>query len=106
MVRSVQLKKLPTGLEFPADLQAKISYDEAKRELAFRGFMSKVEFDRLLRLSNELEYQRKLEQLFRICVFNESAAEPGKSYRTALVAGAAALVAVAGLAFLLLNYRH
>ena len=104
MVRSVLLKKLPPDLEFPAELQAKISYDDAKRQLSFNGFMSKVEFDCLLRLSNDLDYQRKLEELFRICVFRQVEPEPRKSYRAAMLAGAAAIAA--GLAFFLFVFRR
>jgi hypothetical protein len=64
----VTLERLPDGLTFPPDLGDRISYDPATRRLAYRGFMSKAEFDRLCQLSNDWGYRRPLEELFRLCV--------------------------------------
>lgn len=105
MVRCVLLKRLPEGIEFPADLQAKISFDASKQELNFEGFMSKTEFDRLLRLSNDLEYQRSLERLFRICTFSNNQPDPGRSNTARYLAGAAIAAGVL-LTFLLLYMRY
>jgi hypothetical protein len=72
MIRSVRLDRLPDGLAFPGELAAKISFAPDAHELRFEGFMSKTDFDKLLRLSNDLAYQRALEQLFQKCTFRNA----------------------------------
>lgn len=74
MIRGVRLARLPDGLEFPSELKAKISYAADQGQLQFQGFMSKTDFDKLVRLHNDLAYQRALEQLFQLCTF--PAADP------------------------------
>jgi hypothetical protein len=49
----------------------RIRYDPIRRRLVFLGFMSKSEFDRLNRVSDDWEYRRKLEDLFRLCIPEE-----------------------------------
>jgi len=61
------MERLPAGIEFPADLRLRIRYDPIRRRLVFIGFMSKCEFDRLCRLSDDWSYRRPLEDLFRLC---------------------------------------
>jgi hypothetical protein len=73
MTRSVSLEQLPAGLEFPADILHRIRYDSSRRQLAFDGFMSKADFDRLARLHRDIQYQRALEQRFRICTLEPPA---------------------------------
>jgi hypothetical protein len=67
----VTMNRLPDGLEFPPALTDRIWFDAAKRRLVFRGFMSKAEFDRLNRLSDDWGYRRPLEDLFRLCTPEE-----------------------------------
>jgi hypothetical protein len=67
MDQFVRLDRLPDGLEFPADLLDRVSHDAARQTLSFRGFMSKADFDRLSRLSEDWGYRRSLEELFRLC---------------------------------------
>jgi len=67
----VTMDRLPVGLEFPPTLKDRIWFDAAKRRLVFRGFMSKAEFDRLNRLSDDWGYRRPLEDLFRLCTPEE-----------------------------------
>jgi hypothetical protein len=67
----VTMNRLPDGLEFPPALKDRIWFDAAKRRLVFRGFMSKAEFDRLNRLSDDWGYRRPLEDLFRLCTPEE-----------------------------------
>jgi len=69
MDHSVPLASLPEDLTFPADLQDRLRHDAGRRTLSFRGFMSKAEFDRLSRLSDDWGYRRSLEELFRLCAF-------------------------------------
>ena len=68
MDRFVALEALPPGLQFPDDLNDRIRFDPVARRLYFRGFMSKADFDRLCRLSDDWSYRRPLEDLFRICM--------------------------------------
>ena len=75
MTRTVPLHQLPTGLEFPADIQHRIRYDSSQRQLAFDGFMSKTDFDRLARLHRDIQYQRALDRLFQICIIEPAAPE-------------------------------
>jgi hypothetical protein len=67
----VTMQKLPPGLRFPPDLAEKIQFDPERQRLVFRGFMSKAEFDRLSRLSDDWSYRRPLEELFRLCMPEE-----------------------------------
>ena len=67
MDHSVALERLPEGLRFPPELGDRIGYDAERRRLVYRGFMSKVDFDRLCALSDDWSYRRPLEELFRLC---------------------------------------
>jgi hypothetical protein len=67
----ITMDRLPDGLEFPPALKDRIWFDAAQRRLVFRGFMSKAEFDRLNRLSDDWGYRRPLEDLFRLCTPEE-----------------------------------
>jgi ferric-dicitrate binding protein FerR (iron transport regulator) len=64
----VTLDRLPEGLTFPPDLADRLHFDPERRRLSFRGFMSKADYDRILELSEDWAYRRKLEELFRLCV--------------------------------------
>jgi hypothetical protein len=61
----VSLEKWPEGVEFPPELRDRIEYNAATRRLTFHGFMSKSDFDRLCRLSDDWGYRRPLEELFQ-----------------------------------------
>jgi hypothetical protein len=76
MVRSVALDHLPDGLQLPPDLQEKAVFDGERKQLAFHGFMSKQDFDRLAGLSRDLPWQRTVEQLFQLCVYEEQEERP------------------------------
>jgi hypothetical protein len=71
MVRTVALDHLPDGLKLPAELQEKAVFDADRKQLAFHGFMSKQDFDRLASLSRDLQWQRTIEHLFQLCVYEE-----------------------------------
>ncbi len=87
MDRRVTLNRLPAGVTFPAELADRISYEPEARELRFRGFMSKADFDRLARLHEDWGYRRALEDLFRACTL-----APDPRPRNRLVAALARLV--------------
>jgi hypothetical protein len=67
----VRMASLPPGLVFPPDLSDRIRYDAGSQRLIHRGFMSKADFDRLCRLSDDWGYRRALEDLFRLCAPEE-----------------------------------
>ncbi|HUG71566.1 MAG TPA: hypothetical protein VMM76_27730 [Pirellulaceae bacterium] len=95
MLRSVKLDRLPDDLSFPEKLVDRISYDASSRELRFHGFMSKVDFDKLVHLHNDIDYQRALERLFQICTFEPEPSSVGtRSSIRLFVAGATAAIAV------------
>lgn len=66
MEHFVKMARLPDGLRFPPDLADKIRHDAGAGRLVFRGVMSKSDFDRLSRLSDDWSYRRPLEELFRL----------------------------------------
>ena len=95
MPRCVQLDSLPEGVAFPSALQDRISYDPATKRLCFEGFMSKTDFDKLIRLSNNIAYQRAMERLFQIATYTDKPSQEssGKAW---IWAGVAAAVATIG----------
>jgi DNA topoisomerase IB len=109
MIRTVRLERIPTGLRFPEELAEKISFDAARQELQFKGFMSKTDFDKLVRLHNDLNYQRSLEKLFQMCTYaaaKASASQTGDAQRRLplVFAGVATVAATAAaILFLLLH---
>ncbi|MFO0909151.1 MAG: hypothetical protein U0794_12515 [Isosphaeraceae bacterium] len=74
MEHFVAMPALPPGLVFPPDLIDRIHHDPGNGRLVYRGFMSKADFDRLNRLSDDWSYRRPLEELFRLC----TPEEPGR----------------------------
>jgi hypothetical protein len=103
MIRSVPLERLPGDFRFPEELAAKIKFDAARQQLQFEGFMSKTDFDKLVRLHNDLAYQRALEHLFQVSTFVPTK-KPSRLGQVSLIfTGIAALLAVTMLAFFL---RH
>jgi hypothetical protein len=65
--RFVPISNPPPNLKFPPDLCDRIRLDAENRRLIHEGFMSKAEFDRLCALSDDWNYRRPLEELFRLC---------------------------------------
>ncbi len=103
MVRCVVMPRFPAGLKFPAELQERIRYDADKQQLQFEGYMSKTDFDTLNRLHNDLEYQRALEHLFQICVFeSDDERRPSRKMAYLGVAATGALVVVCIVSLFLL----
>lgn len=98
MENSVRLDRLPDGLRFPEDLKDRISYDASRQQLVFRGFMSKVTFDRLERLSADLDYQRGIEALF---IHSSDHERPDSNNRNVAVMILVVVLAIALCAMLL-----
>ena len=105
MTRTVPLDQLPPGLEFPADIQHRIRYDSSRRQLAFDGFMSKTDFDRLARLDRDIQYQRALDRLFQICIIEPTARERTNQRWLWWLIGVAAVIAVLALIVMLRRYH-
>ena len=105
MLRSVKLEVLPPGLSFPEKLADRISYDPASRELRFEGFMSKVDFDKLVRLDNDIAYQRSIERLFQICTFESDSPKAGSRSTMLIAAGVSAAIVALTIAALLLGHH-
>jgi hypothetical protein len=100
----VQLDSLPEGLTFPSSLQDRISYDPATKRLCFEGFMSKTDFDKLIRLSNNIAYQRAMERLFQIATFADDAAEKKSGVAWLMAGVAAALATIGAVLFFVLHH--
>jgi hypothetical protein len=63
----VKLDRLPDGFRVPPDMKDRLCFDDKNHRLVHHGFMSKADFDRLSRLSDDWSYRRQLEELFRLC---------------------------------------
>jgi ABC-2 type transport system ATP-binding protein len=61
---STTLSTLPTGLQFPGDLNGRIRYDSARQTLTFLGVMQDDQRDRLLKLAPDQSYQQAILQLY------------------------------------------
>lgn len=83
----VTMERLPAGLQFPPDLRDRIHFEPDRRRLVFRGFMSKVEFDRLCQLSDDWPYRRALEDLFRLCTPEDKSPPRGLRRILAAISG-------------------
>jgi hypothetical protein len=105
MIRSVRLERLPADFQFPEEMKAKISFDASHQQLQFNGFMSKTDFDKLVRLHNDLAYQRALERLFQTCTFSTAAPTPASSPRLSLVFAGVATAAAAMVALFFLLWH-
>lgn len=105
MLRRVKLDRLPDSISFPESLVDRISYDSGTRELRFDGFMSKTDFDKLVRLHNDIDYQRDLERLFQICTFEDEPERTGRrsSFVFLAVGATAAIVALSVAVFALVD---
>ena len=80
----VPLNRLPEKFRVPGELTERIVFDEGRHRLVFHGFMSKSDFDRLCRLSEDWGYRRALEDLFRLCTPEEE--RPSGVFRRVLTA--------------------
>lgn len=69
MFRYASLPQLPPDVQFPTDLESRIAFEPQRHRIGFDGAMSKAEFDRLYALSRDWDYQRAIEELFRVCTF-------------------------------------
>jgi hypothetical protein len=69
---AVKLASLPSDFELPPEVAKRIRFDPATHQLIFRGFMSKADYDRLMRLKGSVDYGRAIEHLFQISTEDET----------------------------------
>ena len=96
MEYSVKLACLPEKVRIPERLRERMSFDAAKGQLTYRGFMTKCTYDELVALDDDVIYHRALEELF-VLTSQEIAPRPrerGLSAVLLITAAAALLVAV------------
>lgn len=91
MIRYVPLAELPEKFAVPDQLRDRFWYDQDKKRLAYDGAMSKATYDRLRGLSSHFNYQRAMEELFRIAVPEDD--RPKHNARLIVVATGVAVVA-------------
>lgn len=72
MIRATPLRSIPSDLQFPPGLEERIAFDPQRQVMTFRGFMSKRDFDKLVVLSNDVEYQRAIERLYQVCTYSDN----------------------------------
>jgi hypothetical protein len=77
----VGVDKLPPDFAIPADLGDRLRFDAQAHRLYFRGYMSKADFDRLCELTRDWPFKRKLEDLFQVCIDNDTASAASKPHR-------------------------
>lgn len=68
----VKLPALPSGVEIPAALQAKLRYDAAKQSLILRDYLTASEKETLLQLSDDKTYRRAIQALYEYNQPNET----------------------------------
>jgi hypothetical protein len=96
MEHSTPLQKLPDGITVPTHLRDRIAFDAERRQLSFRGFMTKYTHDELLAIANDQVYRAAVERLF-VLSSQEFAPPAPRRTRPLLWAGAAACVAAIAL---------
>jgi hypothetical protein len=94
MVHYVPLHELPAEVHIPEQFQERFWYDAQKKCLAYDGVMYKLTFDRIQALSTCYDYQRAVEELFRLAVPGEQR-ERG-SHLVAVASGVVLAVALFG----------
>lgn len=62
---SVTLEKLPAQVNFPAATSGRIWYEESKKLLYYKGVLEDEERSRLIRLSDDPDYRRAIDTLYR-----------------------------------------
>lgn len=97
MDHSVNLDPLPQGLEFPPELRNRIRYDSQRKAIVFHGFMSKATYDRLLKLHDNGEYRRAIENLFSQATYDLETSKRGRWTSLFVPVGVVLLVAIAAI---------
>ena len=106
MQHRVPLAKLPEGLVFPAHLRERLEYDAGRRELVFRGFMTKYTYDELFQLSTDGDFREALERIF---VHTSEEVQTPPRPKLPLIAAfalAASIVIGAAVVWMLLHQPH
>jgi hypothetical protein len=72
MEHAVKVGSIPTNIQFPVNLGDRIRFEPSRQKLVFRGFMSKSEYDQLMRLSQDAQYQSAVSELFQLSTDTDS----------------------------------
>ena len=72
MEQAVKVGSIPANIQFPDNLRGRIRFEESHHRLIFRGFMCKSDYDQLMRLSQDANYQNAVSHLFQISTVSDS----------------------------------
>jgi hypothetical protein len=96
MEYSVKLAQLPAEVSISARLAERFRFDAERRQLFYRGFMTKCAYDEISALSDNLDYHRAVEELFVLT--SAEVTPPQRSFSPGIWAAAtAAAVVIAAL---------
>ena len=93
MEYSAKLERLPAEVSINDRLSERFRYDAERKQLIYRGFMTKCAYDEISALSDNLDYHRAVEQLF--VMTSAEVAPPKKGLGSGVVAATAAAIVVA-----------
>jgi hypothetical protein len=77
MQHHVVVDGLPEGFRIPSDLADRFYFEPGTHRLVHDGFMSKTEYDRLVGLTSDWPFIRKLEELFMMCTYEDERPRKG-----------------------------
>jgi len=103
-MNSVRCDHLPTNPRLPDILLQRMQIDSDRHELRFEGFMSKAEYDLLMRLDRDLEYQRAVNELFVLCGPATLKVESVSGKWKWLVTGLTLIAVVLGIGYLVWKF--
>jgi hypothetical protein len=104
MEYSVKLASLPEKVRIPERLRERMSFDAARGQLTYRGFMTKCTYDELAALDDDVNYHRALEELF-VLTSEEIAPRPRSRGLSALLLVTAAAALLAAAVFWTIRHR-
>ncbi len=104
MEYSVKVASLPDTVRIPEHLHERMSFDAAKGQLTYRGFMTKCTYDELAALADDVEYHRALEQLF-VLTSQEMAPQSRSRGLAAMSLAAAAIAMLVAIAAWAMTHR-
>lgn len=104
MEYSVKLASLPHGVKIPERLRERMSFDGAKQQLTYHGFMTKCTYDELVGLADDVNFHRALEELF-VLTSREMAPQPRSRGLAAMLLAAAAVAVLAAVVVWAMTHR-
>ncbi len=77
MIHYIAFETPPKDFRIPEQFKDRFWYDEERRSLAYEGVMYKLTFDKIQALHSSYDYQRAVEELFRVAVPEEDQPSQG-----------------------------